>query len=127
MPLFGDSVLVSYRAQMQKTRAMPRLLQSVCLMPTTAAATAATVAIAATATTPSSTMMTASSAASWRASTFAAHPLRAVSLGGMRGLALDTVEVRLVIPFRQIRSTLASYAFSTIGTGSCGVLTVTIS
>jgi hypothetical protein len=44
----------------------------------------------------------------------------------MRGLAFDAVEVRFVIPFREIRSTLDSYAFSTIRAGSCGVLSRTI-
>jgi hypothetical protein len=95
-------------------------------MPTTATAAAA-VPIAAPTASTASAVMAASSAASWRASTFAAHPLRAVSLTGMRGLALDAVEVRFIIPFWEICSTLYSYALSAIGTGSCGVLSSAIS
>jgi hypothetical protein len=94
-------------------------------MPTTATAAAA-VPIAAPTASTASAVMAASSAASWRASTFAAHPLRAVSLTGMRGLALDAVEVRFIIPFWEICSTLYSYALSAIGAGSCGVLSSAI-
>jgi hypothetical protein len=44
----------------------------------------------------------------------------------MRGLPLYSVEVRFVIPFREVRSALDRYALSTTGTGSCGVLSVAV-